>query len=192
MGLYFQDIVRGANFTQTFQALDPSYPVANILSSTNASPIVLTTAQPHSFITGQKINVSNHIGNGAGLTGVAANSGNFTLGTVGIFTLPLSVSTGVGIGYGGQASACLDCTGQTITALMRDLDNETGALIATFTLAWIPDPTTGVFQLTLTKAQTLALAEGKYSAAIKRVDGSGNEYILIENDTVEVRSTPVG
>lgn len=63
----------------------------NIASSTNATPIVVTTSSAHNFKVGQRVRIENHA------TNTAAN-GVFTIQAVGGSTLTLQGSSGNGVG----------------------------------------------------------------------------------------------
>ncbi len=71
-----------------------TYPAVSIVSSTDATPIVLTVGTGHGFLAGDIVTVASH------LTNTHAN-GTWTLGTVGATTLQLLGTTGTGGGSGG-------------------------------------------------------------------------------------------
>lgn len=71
---------------------DISLPAAvSIASSTNASPIAVTTSTPHGLLTGDRADVANH------QTNTGAN-GIWTIVRTGASTLTLTGSTGTGVG----------------------------------------------------------------------------------------------
>lgn len=73
-----------------FQQLNPCAAV-NIQSSTNASPIEITTATAHGYITGMQVRIASHLVN------TNAN-GTWTITKTGTTTFTLNTSTGNGIG----------------------------------------------------------------------------------------------
>lgn len=79
--------------TATSAATAALWTVPNIVpvSSTNATPVVVTVATGHGFVTGDRVTVANHT------TNTGAN-GTWTLGTVGATTLQLLGSVGNGVG----------------------------------------------------------------------------------------------
>lgn len=85
-----RNMVTGAAASQNLW----EYADVNIVSSTDASPIVLTVGAGHGFLAGDEVVVAGHT------TNVGAN-GIWTLGTVGATTLTLTGSVGSGAGAGG-------------------------------------------------------------------------------------------
>lgn len=72
-------------------ATHTNYSAINIASSTNASPIEITTAAPHNLVTGQQVVVAGHLIN------TAAN-GTWIIVVTGASTFTMTTSVGNGIG----------------------------------------------------------------------------------------------
>lgn len=86
-----------AVYAQFSQHVKLSAPSISILSSTNASPIQITTTVPHRFVTGDAVTVANHL--------VNTNANGPWIVTVPDSTNPNSVTftiPAVGNGVGGQ------------------------------------------------------------------------------------------
>ena len=83
---YFCTRARGANWN----VIEPTLAVA-IASSTNATPIVVTTASAHNLTTGDRVTVTGHTVN------TAAN-GTWLITVTGATTYSLAGSVGVGVG----------------------------------------------------------------------------------------------
>ncbi len=71
-----------------------TYPTVALVSSTDATPIVITVGAGHGFLAGDKLVVAGHT------TNVGAN-GTWVAGTVGATTIVLTGSVGSGAGAGG-------------------------------------------------------------------------------------------
>jgi hypothetical protein len=83
-----------ARDTKFYTLLDAAGP-REIASSTNASPIQITTAAPHGYATGDKISIIGHLVNTA-----ANGSWAVTVTGANTFTLDGSVGNGVGVATG--------------------------------------------------------------------------------------------
>jgi hypothetical protein len=101
----------------------PSLPVAvNIASSTNTSPIAVTTSSPHGVETGESVMVHGHTGNTAanGAWRAIRSSANVLL---------LVGSTGSGVG-GASGTVHNQCFGSSV-AVPADGDDPTATILAT-------------------------------------------------------------
>lgn len=98
-----------------FSAFEPSLPVA-IASSTNATPIVVTTAAAHNYTTGQRATIAGHTVN------LAAN-GTWLITVTGATTFRLEGSVGVGVG-GATGTATLADYNTSDVLILRS--NNTG------------------------------------------------------------------
>lgn len=99
-------IVTGEDFLFSFPAIIPA-PV-QIKSSTNASPIQITTRTPHGFSNGDTVIVSGH-----GVNDAANGSWVIAVVDTNNFTLTGSTGNGVG-GTTGTVGKALDLTGMTV------------------------------------------------------------------------------
>jgi hypothetical protein len=155
-------IPRGSDWSRTFQlAQNPQ----RIVSSTNASPIVLNVPQ-HGYSTGQKVRVVNH------LTNRGAN-GNWTITKIDGDHFSLDSSEGSGTGLAdGHVAAAIDGTGGTIRCQIREFDNSTSTLLFTPTFAWVQQNILR-FKLSLTDTQTKAITVDTMHADIWFEDSNG-------------------
>lgn len=89
--LHVANATTGRTYTNTASATLAAAVVRNIASSTNASPIAVTTAVNHGYTTGDIVVVAGH------LTNTNAN-GTWTITVTGAATFTLDGSTGNGVG----------------------------------------------------------------------------------------------
>jgi hypothetical protein len=141
--------------------------IRQISSSTNATPIVVTTAVAHGFATGDTVYISDHTTNttGNGLFKITAASGS-------VFSLTRYYD-GVnvaGVGVGGATGYCVNFgqTGTTVADFYDDADGGANAvgLSSAFT--------------TKTKANGVADAD---DVTFTSVSGSAVEGVLVIRDT---------
>lgn len=87
--VYLTESPDGLTVGQYVVIEEPSTDYFSVTGATNASPIVLSTGAAHSFVVGDRVNVSGVVGN------TAAN-GNWTVSSVGSTTVTLSSAQGNG------------------------------------------------------------------------------------------------
>lgn len=92
-----------------------SYPTINIFSSTNASPISITTSASHSYSTGDTVFICDHTGN------TNAN-GTWEITVTGSTTFTLTGSTGNSIGtVGGTVRKATNCVIRLASSLTENI-----------------------------------------------------------------------
>ena len=139
-------ILIGCDWSRSFHYAALSW---KIESSTNATPIVITTKTPHTITTSDYVRVTNHATNNAA-------NGVFAVSAVTDNTLTLTSSNGNGIGNNvGEVSKLQSGSGYTLTCELK-LTNG-GTVIVSPTVTWI-DQSKFEFSISLTDTQTTALS----------------------------------
>lgn len=157
------EIHKGEDWSEIFQR--GQNPIA-IVSSTNASPIVLTLEEPHGYSNGDAVRVYGH------KTNTEAN-GNQTAASVSTLTLALSGTTGNGTGTNtGYVGKCIDGTGGTIRCQFRENVTDTALLTQQPTVTWL-DQTILRFKLTMADTLTAAITATKIHYDIFFDDSAG-------------------
>lgn len=151
----------------------------DIESSTNASPIVITTKTPHTITTSDYAKVVNHDTNNA------ANA-VWAVSAVTDDTLTLTSSNGNGVGNNiGKVIKLQTGAGYTLTCELKLTGG--GTVIVSPTVAWI-DQTKFEFRLSLTDTQTTALstyAGVSLLLVVKSVTGTTQGTLFIGNVLVK-------
>ncbi len=133
----------------------PSMPVAvNILSSTNTSPIAVTTSTPHGAETGEFVMIVGH------LTNTAAN-GSWRVIRISATQVQLVGSTGSGVG-GATGTLHDQCFGSAIT-VPADGDDPTGTVFAT--------PSVGLQDRTAWLNKTMSWERNVYPGGVDSIYG---------------------
>lgn len=169
------EVYKGQDWSETFQYGGTPQ---RIISSTNASPIVVTVNQ-HGLSNGDKVRIYGHYSNKAAI-------GNWTIANVTSNTFELAGSAGSGVGSNdGHVVPSVDATGATFTATWNG-QSVGGSASVTPTFEWV-DQTIARFKVSLTDAQTAALTQGTYYFRLWYRDSLGIDT-LIMTGTVTVRT----
>lgn len=168
-------IIVGDDWEAKFQFTEDA---VKIVSSTNATPIVLTTSGPHTFQDGDLVAVQGHLLN------TAANTTGATVANRTNTTLELQGVAGIGVGYAtGTIAKVMDGTGFNLTCEIRDYAEKTGTAFLTIVPTWITQ-TQFYFKLVITDTVTAGLASyigNKYHIAIK-YDNGGDKHTFIKGE----------
>ncbi len=146
-----------------------------IVSSTNATPIVVTVEKPHGYSNGAKVRISGHDTN-------STANGNHTAQNVTAksFELESAVGNGVG-GRQGIVASSNSGTGYTLSCKFK---RDSGDADITPTFAW-DDQSIFRFELSLTAVQSTTLTPGTLYFEVKGID-SLNKVITILEGEVQV------
>ena len=141
-------IVKGQDFSMPLQVLA----AIPIQSSTNATPIQITTQQPHGLSTGNSVVITGHNVN------LPANS-TWTVTVVDAYNITLNGSTATANMYGGGATGYVgqpvNITGYTIEGDVSDSPGELANVILPLTCT-VTSAVNGQFTISLTNSQTAA------------------------------------
>lgn len=172
-------IHKGEDWSEIFQR--GQNPVA-IVSSTNASPIVLTTSKPHGYVDGDKVRVYGHSVN------TTAN-GNFTVASATTSTFALTGSTGNGVGSStGYVAKCIDGTGGTVRCQFRENVSDSALLTQQPTITWL-DQTILRFKLSLSDTLTAAIDVDVIQFDIFFDDSAGVSTKILQGEIRVIAST---
>lgn len=139
-------IIIGCDWSRSFHYAALSW---KIESSTNATPIVITTQTPHTVTNSDYVKVTNHSTNNAA-------NGVFAVTSVTDDTITLTSSNGNGVGNNvGQISKLQSGAGYTVTCELKTKGGAT--VIVSPTVTWT-DQSKFEFRLSLTDTQTTALS----------------------------------
>ena len=162
-------IARGQDWTATFRACN----MKDILSSTNATPTVLTVTA-HGLTSGNTVYVTGHLVNTAANTTAGVAITKITDNT---YSLTGVAANGTG-GRTGRAGKAIDLTDYTVVCEFRD--TPAGAVIATPAVTY-PARSAGQFSLTLTSAQTAAITQRTARYDVWLVKSGGTYPVLAGN-----------
>lgn len=153
-----------------------------ILSSSNTSPIVITTQLPHGYSNGDDVRVYGHD------TNTAAN-GNFTVTNVTATTCELNGSSGNGTGTStGYIAKCVDGTGGAIRCQFRENVADSVLLTQQPTVSWL-DQSLLRFKLTMPDTLTSAIDVSKIHYDIFFDDASGEAIKILTGTIAVIEST---
>lgn len=173
-------ITRGTTKIWLLQPTAQEYPIR---STTDTTPIVLETILATPFTDNDWVKVKGHFNN----TGVFANNGNFQIDKISPYLMTLLTSAGNGAGVSGTVAQCLDGTGCSVQAVIKQYSS--GSVIASYPavtdtvpiiFTWI-DQLNFVFTLTLNDTDTLDF-EGRYVFSVETTDADGNKTLIYETD----------
>lgn len=185
----FNTFVLGFGRDFYFQPCGNTIPVKKyaIVTSSAASPIVMTTATNHSIQTNDKVVLFLHSGNDA-VYDDSTHTGNWLATRIDSNTLSLQGSTGLNIGTGGFIALCNDGTGVTgLTCLIKESHTEGATINITKTGSWTTQ-NRFLFYFSFSATDIANLTPGRsYARSVYYTDASGNKQLLL-SDTVEVLS----